>query len=110
MKDDIVWRELSDIQSKILVKGSTVKFIHSDNITLAYWDFEAGTLLPDHSHPHEQITSIIEGTFELTVGGETKTMKPGSVAVIPPDIRHYAKSVTGCRVIDVFYPVREDYR
>jgi quercetin dioxygenase-like cupin family protein len=53
---------------------------------------------------------MIAGVLDLTVGGETRRLRPGEVVVIPPEDSHSAKAVTACRVIDVFYPVREDYR
>ena len=62
------------------------------------------------AHLHEQVTNVIEGEFELTVSGKTKILGPGSVAVIPSNTTHSGRSVTNTRVIDVFYPVREDYR
>ena len=36
--------------------------------------------------------------------------KPGTVVVIPPDVPHAGKAITDCWIIDVFHPVREDYR
>jgi hypothetical protein len=36
-------------------------------------------------------------------------MKTGSVAVIPSNARHFGKAVTVCRVLEVFYPLREDF-
>jgi quercetin dioxygenase-like cupin family protein len=41
---------------------------------------------------------------------EEKRLGPGSVVIIPPHAVHSGKSVTRSRVIDVFYPIREDYR
>jgi hypothetical protein len=37
-------------------------------------------------------------------------MEEGEVAVIPSNIKHSGKTITDCYIIDVFYPVREDYR
>ena len=34
----------------------------------------------------------------------------GQVFVIPPDVPHSGRALTRCRVLDVFAPVREDYR
>jgi len=79
-------------------------------MTLAYWSFEPEVLVPDHAHPHEQVTNIVEGVFDLTVEGETHRLEAGSVFVIPPNASHSGKSITECCLIDVFYPVREDYR
>ncbi len=79
-------------------------------MTIAHWTIEPDAALPDHSHPHEQVTTIIEGEFEMTINEETKVLTPGTVAVIPPNAAHSGKSLTPCRIFDVFYPVREDYR
>ena len=79
-------------------------------MTIAHWHFEPGTDLPEHSHPHDQITNIIEGEFELTVDGEREILKSGHYRVISPNAVHSGRSITACRIIDVFSPVRDDYR
>ena len=93
-----------------LVPGFKANFVTSKNMTLAYWDIQKGSVLPEHSHPHEQVANLIEGTFELTIDGESKVLAPGMVAVIPSNAVHSGKAITDCRIIDVFYPVREEYR
>jgi quercetin dioxygenase-like cupin family protein len=102
--------DLSRLETKQPVKGALVRFVHSDNMTMAYWQFEPGVDLPEHSHPHEQISNIMGGSFELTIDGETLELEAGSVVIIPPNAVHSGRARTGCYVIDVFYPVREDYR
>ena len=79
-------------------------------MTLAYWSVEAGSVLAEHAHPHEQVANVLHGEFELTVDGETKVLKPGMVVVIPPHAPHSGRAVTACELLDVFHPVREDYR
>ena len=101
---------LDTIQWKEPVTGFKVRFVHSANMTLGYFDITAGASLPEHAHPHEQVTSVIEGEFELTVDGESKTLGPGSVVIIPSNAKHSGRSITNSRIIDVFHPVREDYR
>jgi quercetin dioxygenase-like cupin family protein len=56
------------------------------------------------------VTNIIEGEFELTIEGKAEILAAGDYRVIPPDAVHSGRSVTACRIIDVFSPVREDYR
>ena len=102
--------ELSDLETRELLEGAEARFVHGEMMTVAYWHFEPGVPLPEHAHPHEQVTNIIEGEFDLTVDGETHRLRPGSVVVIPPDAVHAGRAVTHCRIIDVFHPVREDYR
>jgi quercetin dioxygenase-like cupin family protein len=101
---------LDELEEREPVAGFRVRFVHTRNMTLAYWDIDAGASLPEHSHPHEQVANIIEGEFELSVSGVVKRMEEGSVAIIPPNAPHGGTAITYTRIIDVFYPIREDYR
>ena len=102
--------KLEDLEEKEIVPGYKARFIHSENVTIAHWNIKAGYSLPDHSHVHEMFVNVIEGEFELTVDGEAKILKPGEAAFIPSNVPHSGRSITDCRLIDVFYPVREDYK
>ena len=101
---------LTDLKEIEPVAGFKARFVHTDHVTMAYWTVTAGATLPQHAHPHEQIASVIEGEFEMTIGGETKVLASGQVAVIPGNVPHSARALTACRIVDAFYPVREDYR
>jgi len=102
--------DLNQIPEKELVPGYHARFVHTDNMTMAYWRVEAGAALPAHSHPHEQITSVVSGQIEFNVNGEKRVMGPGEVAYIPGGAPHNALALSECRLIDTFYPAREDYR
>jgi len=101
--------KVSDIKSKEIVPGFHGRFIHSQNMTVAYWDIRKGSSIPPHQHVHEMIVNVIEGKLELTIDKETRVLEAGMAAVIPSQVPHFAKAVTDCKVIDVFYPVRSDY-
>ena len=102
--------KIHDVEERVLIPGTRVRFVHSDRMTVAYWHFDPGIDLPVHSHPHEQICNVMEGEFELTVDGTPEIMTAGHYRVIPPDAVHSGHSITACKVIDIFTPVREDYR
>lgn len=101
--------KLHEMAGREMVPGYHAKFVHSPNVTLAYWDIEEGNALPKHAHPHEQVVNLIEGRFEITVDGESVVLEAGSVVIIPPNVMHSGKALAPCRIIDVFYPVRTDY-
>jgi len=103
-------QNLNEMEEKEMVPGFFGRFIHTENMTLAYWRIAPGSVLPEHSHPQEQVVNLILGTLKLTVDGTEHTLRSGSVAIIPPDVPHSGRAVTDCRVIDVFYPVRDDYK
>lgn len=98
------------LPAKEIIKGYTARTIHTGTMTLVYWTVEEGAAMPEHAHLHEQIAHVLKGRFELTVGGETRVLEPGTVAVIPPHVRHGGKALTHCELLDVFHPEREDYK
>ena len=93
-----------------VMPGFCARFIHSENVTLAYWNVDRGADLPSHSHAHEQIVNALEGVFNLVVDGVVHELRRGDVFVIPSHVVHSGRALTSCRLLDVFYPVREDYR
>jgi quercetin dioxygenase-like cupin family protein len=101
---------LDELEVRTLFPGFHGKFVHTDALTLSYWRVDAGATLPEHSHPQQQMTLVIEGTFEMTLAGETRELLPGAVAVIPGNTLHAGVAVTDCTLLDVFHPARDDYR
>ncbi|MEM7106611.1 MAG: cupin domain-containing protein [Bacteroidota bacterium] len=97
-----------ELESKEVMPGFKGKFIHSEQMTHAYWDIEAGAELPEHYHVHEQVANILEGEFEFTVNGEVRICKAGDVVVLRSNIPHSGKALTDCKILDVFSPRRED--
>ena len=65
---------LDGVPARELFPGYRGRLVHSTTMTLAYWDVDAGAPAPEHSHPHEQILTLVEGEFELTVGDETESL------------------------------------
>jgi quercetin dioxygenase-like cupin family protein len=103
-------KHLDDLKGKEIVPGLYGRFVHGETMTLSFVDIKEGAQLPAHSHPHEQITFIVEGELEMVIGGEKMLLTPGMVHVIPGNTLHSAYARTACKVIDAFSPVREDYR
>jgi quercetin dioxygenase-like cupin family protein len=101
---------LQDLPAREVMPGFQGKLIHSANMTFVFWEIDEGSLLPEHHHPHEQVATVFEGQFEMTIDGRTEVLHPGTVTVIPSNARHSGRALTKCRILDVFAPVREDYR
>ena len=101
---------LASLADRQLFPGYVAKLVHTERATLSFLHVQPGHVLPEHSHDHEQITVVLEGELELTVGGETVRLTPGMVMPIPSNVPHTGQAITPCYVLDVFAPVREDYR
>jgi len=100
----------TDLARKEPMPGFVGRFATGVTMTSATWAVEAGAVLPEHAHPHEQVAHVLDGEFEMTIGGETRRMGPGAVAFVPPNVAHSGRAITACRIVDVFHPVRDDYR
>jgi len=103
-------QSIKDIPAKNVVPGITAYYAHGDNLTFGYVVLKAGTVVPEHHHIHEQITYILEGELDMTIDGESCPLKTGMYHVIPSNTPHSAIANVDCVAIDVFSPVREDYK
>ena len=101
---------LSEIEEKEAVPGFHGKFVHTENMSVVFWRVDAGAKLPEHAHPHEQVSAVTSGEFEMILDGETRQLEAGTVAVIPSNMKHSGLAITACEIMDVFYPVREEYK
>lgn len=55
-------------------------------------ELETGGYSPKHEHPWPHINYVIEGEGILSVGGEEKEIKKGSIAFVPPGQLHQFKN------------------
>lgn len=101
---------LSSIPSKEIMPGYHGKMVHATQMSVAFWEVAAGAQVPEHAHKHEQMMHVVEGKFEFTLDGQTKIYNNGDIVIIPPHVPHSGKALTACKLIDVFSPVREEYR
>jgi quercetin dioxygenase-like cupin family protein len=82
---------------------------HSEQQTFGHFNIDHGTVLPEHSHVHEQWCHVLEGELEFTIDGEKMLLTSGMTAYIPSFAPHSAIARTACKVIDCFTPARQDF-
>lgn len=105
------FRQFQDMQGISPIDGVQVKSVHLDNLMLTWMEFREGAELPEHSHPHEQITLVVEGKIELTVDGTRSILEKGGVGVVPSGVTHSARIIEGPAIaVDGWNPVRDDYK
>ena len=104
-------------------------FIHNDDITLtnlgggvarkvlAYDEdlmsvevhFEKGAVGAMHTHPHTQISYVIEGKFEATIDGELRIISKGDTYITKPNEPHGVTCLEAGTLLDIFTPMRRDF-
>ncbi len=91
--------------------GVAIRTVAGKAMMLSMVTFEPGSTVSDHAHPHEQMGVMISGRLEFTVGGTTRVLGPGDSWRIPGGVLHRVRALDGPAVaLDVFHPIREDYR
>jgi quercetin dioxygenase-like cupin family protein len=99
--------DVSAIEAREMVPGLNFRPVLGEGMIINVVTYEPNTVVPMHSHVEEQITMVLEGEFEFTLDGTTRTMRAGDIAMIPSWVPHGARTLdTTCKQIDVFNPPR----
>ncbi|HYK51062.1 MAG TPA: cupin domain-containing protein [Terriglobales bacterium] len=84
-------------------------FVVGQNIMLARVLLRKGCIVPEHSHPNEQLTFIAEGALKFWIDGKEIVVNAGEVLTIPPNMPHKAEALEDTVDFDVFNPPRADW-
>jgi quercetin dioxygenase-like cupin family protein len=102
---------VSELRSTEMLPGVLRRAVYLDNVMLTFFEFEPGSVVPEHSHPHEQISYVFEGALEFKLGDEVRVLRAGEGACCPSGVPHSATVLDEpTKVIDAWHPVREDYK
>ena len=91
-------------------EGIERQMVVGERMMTCRFRFAPHLVTPEHSHPHEQVVNMLDGELEMVVDGVRHPLRAGDVLTIPGGSVHSGRSLTPCRVLDVFYPVRMDYK
>ncbi len=101
----------ANFKERILFPGVTIRTAWGEKIMLSFVELQPGGTVPLHSHPHEQMGTVIEGEFELVIAGEARRVKKGDSYLVPSGVQHSARAFdTPALALDIFSPPREDYK
>lgn len=102
---------VADLPAVEMLPGLVRRAVWLDQVMLTFFTFEPHTVIPAHEHPHEQITYVVQGALEFTLGKETRRLNAGEGVCIPSGVRHGARTLDEPTVaLDAWHPVREDYK
>ncbi|MBF9003222.1 MULTISPECIES: cupin domain-containing protein [Vibrio] len=99
-----------DVELQDLGDGVSRKILaYSDNIMSVEVHFEKGAIGAMHNHPHEQLTYVLSGSFEFTIGDEKKVVRTGDVLYKKPNEMHGCVCLEKGVLLDNFTPMRKDF-
>lgn len=99
-----------DIPLEDLGNGIKRKILaYHENLMMVEVYFEKGAEGKIHSHPHEQITYVLEGEFKFIIGGKKQVVKAGDSMFKESNVPHGTICLESGKLLDVFFPHREDF-
>lgn len=81
-----------------------------DRIQVIEFFLPKGVKFPLHKHPHEQTGFIARGSMRIRIGDEVHDLEEGDGYYVPPETEHATEALEDCIDIDVFSPVRQEYK
>jgi quercetin dioxygenase-like cupin family protein len=99
--------DVSKVEPIEMLPGLHFRPVLGERTLVNFVSFEPHSVAPMHTHEEEQVVVVLDGEFEFTIDGHTRTMREGDVAVIPSWVPHGAVTHDhSCREMDVFCPPR----
>ncbi|MFZ5825831.1 MAG: cupin domain-containing protein [Bacillota bacterium] len=91
-------------------EGLTRKMMsYGGSLMMTKVQFAPGAIGAAHSHPHEQVSYVARGRFQVTIAGETQVLVAGDSFYVPSDAVHGVVALEEGELIDIFTPQREDF-
>jgi quercetin dioxygenase-like cupin family protein len=102
--------KVNESEYKKVLPGIGLKtLVYGENTLFSEFRMDANSILPQHSHHHEQTGYLVKGRIKLTIGQQTFEAGPGDSWCIPGNTDHSVEILENSLAIEVFSPVREDY-
>ena len=83
--------------------------IHTDTMTVARLTLGKGSLVPRHSHPNEQVSTIESGRARFVFDDGETVVSTGESLQIPGGVPHAVEALEDTVALDLFSPPREDW-
>nr|WP_321305674.1 cupin domain-containing protein [uncultured Sphaerochaeta sp.] len=95
---------------EVVAEGVKRKILsYNETIMAVEVHFQTGGVGSVHSHPHTQLTYVLEGSFTFTIDGKPVEVSKGDTLVFEPNVKHGTTCLEKGLVLDVFTPYREDF-
>ena len=102
MKNENPWIEICPgIKRRTQASGQTMYQM------MAHLD--AGSRMPEHKHPNEQIVHILSGRMRLIVEGTPQELVTGDSFYLASNVPHGVETLEETHVLDTFSPPRDEY-
>jgi quercetin dioxygenase-like cupin family protein len=108
MSQITTWDEFPTVE---YVPGVFRQAVSGEKTMLTRIVYRDGVVIPEHSHPAEQIMLVVQGRLWAKVADEESEVGPGSILIIPSDWIHAFRQLGDEDVVfyEAFAPIRLEY-
>lgn len=100
-----------ELSRHTIFPGVSIQTCSAEKMMLSVVDLAPHAVVEEHAHPHEQVGMLLQGRAIFFIGGEQKTLQAGDLYRIPGNVRHRVIALEEpVRALDIFQPIREEYR
>ncbi len=89
------------VARKILARGGELMMVQVF--------FEKGAVGAIHAHPHQQVSYVESGAFELEMDGTKEIVRAGDTFYVPSAVPHGVVALEPSVILDIFTPQRQDF-
>jgi quercetin dioxygenase-like cupin family protein len=82
---------------------------HGNTMYQMVAELEAGSVMPPHQHPQEQIIHILSGRMKVNAGTDSRILAAGDSYYLGSNVSHGVETLEDTRVLDTFSPPRHEY-
>lgn len=104
------FRTWNGVEAFAFVDGVRLHAIGGEQVLLCRVTYEPGKQVPLHAHEHtEQVMAIVDGSVDMAIDGEWRTLVPGDVVVVNRGLEHELRSPDGVTFFEALAPVPVDH-
>ncbi len=103
----------TEVSPETIAPGRTRYLAYTDDVMVTVIDFVDGPSAapdPPHSHPHQQVTYVAEGSVNFFIDGIAHQLESGDLITVPSNAPHSIQLLSNrVRLVDTFTPIRKDF-
>lgn len=99
---------VKELPADFLRPGTERRSIRLGEVLFMFISFDRPTVSPPHDHEWDSIIYVDQGEFDVTVGEQQQRLTPGEGTVVQAGVRHTLTTGPGSRLIEVWYPVKQE--
>lgn len=102
--------DLGELTALQVWDGVLGRVLGGERVTMAVVELDPSSVVPAHSHEHEQMGVCITGSVTYRVGGEERELGAGATWHIPGGVPHEVSTgPEGAVVVETWAPRRDDW-